>query len=162
MRKILLVIIIVLIITTGCALSNNPNSRVEELLGKYQGLDNSIIISPSILANDNNLNINLDKKYSDIIKKQYQNMTYEIKDTKEDGDNAVVTAEIEVMNYKKIINNMSGDVSEEYHNRLINKLRDVRDKVTYTIDFKLTKDNDGNWKVESLTNDMENKLLGIY
>ncbi|MBR3161493.1 MAG: hypothetical protein IKF19_02025 [Bacilli bacterium] len=162
MRKILLVIIIVLIITTGCALSNNPNSRVEELLGKYQGLDNSIIISPSILANDNNLNINLDKKYSDIIKKQYQNMVYEIKDTKEDGDNAVVTAEIEVMNYKKIINNMSGDVSEEYHNRLINKLRDVRDKVTYTIDFKLTKDNDGNWKVESLTNDMENKLLGIY
>ena len=162
MRKILLVIIIVLIITTGCALSNNPNSRVEELLGKYQGLDDSIIISSSVLANDNNLNINLDKKYSDIIKKQYQNMTYEIKDTKEDGDNAVVTAEIEVMNYKKIINNMSGDVSEEYHNRLINKLRDVRDKVTYTIDFKLTKDNDGNWKVESLTNDMENKLLGIY
>ena len=162
MRKLLFVIISIIIITTGCGLSNNPNSKIEELLGRYQRLDDSIIISSNVLANDNNLDQDFEKKYSDIIRKQYQNMVYEIKDTKEDGDKAVVTVEIEVMDYKKIINNMTGDVSSEYHDRLIKKLRDANDKVTYTIDFNLTKDNKGNWVVDTLTNEMENKILGIY
>ncbi len=161
MKKILLFLSF-LFIVIGCSLSNNPNSKVEEMLGKYQGLDDSIIISPSVLVGDNNLSIDLEKKYSDIIKKQYQNMAYEIKDTKEDGDKAVVTAEIDVINYKKVINNMTGNVSDEFHERLINKLKNAHDKVTYTIEFKLTKNGNGEWKVDALTNDMENKLLGIY
>ena len=113
MKKFILIIISIIVIITGCSLSNNPNSKTEELLGKYQGLDDSIIISPSVLANDNNLNNDLEKKYSNIIKKQYQNMSYEIKDTKIDGNKAVVTTEIEVMNYKKVINNMTGSISEK-------------------------------------------------
>lgn len=162
MKKIYLVIFSLLLIITGCSLSNNPNSRVEELLGKYQGLDDSIIISPNVLANANNLSSDLEKDYSNLIKKQYRNMSYEIKDTKEDGDKSVVTTEIEVLNYKKIINNMTGEVSNEYHKRLISKLKNTHDKVTYTIDFNLTKKGNGKWEVDALTNDMENKLLGIY
>ncbi len=162
MKKFILIIISIIVIITGCSLSNNPNSKTEELLGKYQGLDDSIIISPSVLANDNNLNNDLEKKYSNIIKKQYQNMSYEIKDTKIDGNKAVVTTEIEVMNYKKVINNMTGSISEKYHNKLINNLKNTHEKVTYTIDFNLTKDNNEKWTIDPLTNEIENKLLGIY
>ena len=162
MKKIYVLIISFIFIVTGCSLSNNPNSKVEELLGKYQGLDDSIIISPSVLANDNNLSSDLEKDYSKLIRKQYQNMAYEIKDTKEDGDKAVVTTEIEVVNYKKVINNMTGEVSDEFHKKLINNLENTHDKVTYTIDFNLTKNSNGKWEVDALTNDMENKLLGIY
>ena len=161
MKKIM-VFLVSLFVMVGCSLNNNPNSKVEELLGKYQSLDSSIIISASMLSNDNNLNNKLENKYIDVIKKQYSNMGYEIKDTKEDGDKAVVTAEIEVVNYKKVINSMTGDVNDEYHRRLINKLKSANDKVTYTIEFNLTKDNKGNWEVDSLNNDIENKLLGIY
>ena len=161
MKKIM-VFLVFLFVMVGCSLNNNPNSKVEELLGKYQSLDSSIIISASMLSNDNNLNNKWENKYIDVIKKQYSNMGYEIKDTKEDGDKAVVTAEIEVVNYKKVINSMTGDVNDEYHRRLINKLKSANDKVTYTIEFNLTKDNKGNWEVDSLNNDMENKLLGIY
>ena len=161
MKKIM-VFLVFLFVMVGCSLNNNPNSKVEELLGKYQSLDSSIIISASMLSNDNNLNNKWENKYIDVIKKQYSNMGYEIKDTKEDGDKAVVTAEIEVVNYKKVINSMTGDVNFEYHRRLINKLKSANDKVTYTIEFNLTKDNKGNWEVDSLNNDMENKLLGIY
>lgn len=157
-----LIIIISIIIITGCSLSNNPNSKTEELLGKYQSLDNSIILSPKTLANDNNLSIDLEKEYTELIKKQYQSMSYEIKDTKEDGDKATVTVEIEVLDYKKIINQTNGPIDDNYHKRLIDKLKQAHDKVTYTIDITLTKDNRKNWETEPLTTDEENKLLGIY
>ncbi len=151
-----------LLFLTGCNLSNTPNGKVEELLGKYQSLDSSIIINPNILANDNDLDDDLEKQYSDIIKKQYQSMSYDIKDTMEDGDKAVVTVEVEVINYKKIINHMTGNISYNYHKRLIKNLKNSHDKVTYTIDFNLSKDNNGKWSVDALSNDQENKLLGIY
>ena len=161
MKKIVLIISIIFIIT-ACSLNNNPNSKTEELLGKYQRLDNSIIISPSVLANDNNLSISLEKEYNNLIKKQYKNMTYEIKDTIEDGDKAIVKVEIEVINYKKTINNMTGKVGDKYHKKLIKKLNNTNNKTTYTIEINLTKDNNGKWSINPLTNEIENKLLGIY
>ena len=162
MKKIIIIIYSILFILTGCSLSNSPNSKVEELLNKYQKLDKSIIISPSILANDNNLNNNLETKYSNIIKKQYKNLSYEIKNTKEDGNTAIVTTEIEVINYKKIINNTNGPKGNIYHQKLIKSLNETQEKVTYTIDFTLTKDEKGKWIVNNLSNEIENKLLGIY
>ena len=161
MKKIILIISIILIIT-ACSLNNTPNSKTEELLGKYQNLDNSIIISPTVLANDNNLASSLEKEYKSLIKKQYRNMSYEIKDTIEDGDKATVIVEIEVINYKKTINNMTGKVGDKYHKKLIKKLNNTSDKITYTIEINLTKDNNGKWNINPLTNEIENKLLGIY
>lgn len=162
MKKIIFVFVSMLLVITGCSLSNTPNAKLEELLGKYQSLDDSIIISPEVLAKDNNLDAFLEKDYSDIIKRQYQNMSYEIKNTKEDGDIATITTEIEVMDYKKIINNMTGEYSNEYHKRLINNLKNAHDKITYSIDFTLTKNEKGVWKVDNLSNEMNMKLLGIY
>ena len=160
MKKIILIISIILI--TGCSLNNTPNSKIEELLGKYQSLDNSIIISTSTLANDNNLTESQDREYRNLVRKQYQNMSYEIKDTEEDGNKAKVKTEVEVINYKKTINNMTGERGEEYHKRLIKKLNNTTERVTYTIEFNLTKDNNGKWNINPLTNEIENKLLGIY
>ena len=160
--KKLLILIIGTTIITGCSLNNNPNSKTEELLGKYQGLDNSIIISPEVLANDNNLSNNLEEEYSNMIKKQYQSMSYDIKDTEEDGNKAIVTVEIEVLDYKKVINHMTGNKNKKYHKRLLEKLKNTHDLVTYTIKINLTKDNKGKWNTEALTNDDQNKLLGIY
>ncbi len=162
MKRNILIIYIILLIMTGCSLNNTPNSKTEELLNKYQKLDSSIIISPNVLANDNNLTIDLEKEYNKIIKKQYKNLSYEIKNTKEDGNTATITTEIKVLNYKKVIDNMNGKKGRKYHQRLINKLKETNERVTYTIDITLIKNEKGIWKVNSLSNEIEKKLLGIY
>ena len=79
MKKIMLVLITCVVIITGCSLNNTPNSKVEELLGKYQGLDNSISISSYPITKREDLDDDIENKYRELIKKQYRNLSYEIK-----------------------------------------------------------------------------------
>ncbi len=162
-KKIIILVIISALIISGCNLNNNPNSKVEELLTKYQMLDKDIVISSYDITNNNNLNNNLKKKYNKIVKNTYKNITYDIKDTKIDGNNATVTTEIEVYNNKSVINkysinNYSG---EEYYKHLLNGLEKNKEKVTYTIDFTLNKVNK-TWILDDLTKEIELKLIGMY
>ena len=54
------------------------------------------------------------------------------------------------------------DIEKEYNDKVIKDLQEVKEKTVYTIEFSLTKDKKGEWSVDLLTNDIENKLLGIY
>lgn len=165
MKKIMLVLIICVVIITGCSLNNTPNSKVEELLGKYQGLDNSISISSYPITKREDLDDDIENKYRELIKKQYRSLSYEIKDDKIDGDNAVITTEISVLDYKTVIEkyrSKNSDAVKAYDNDLIDDLSKVNKRIVYTIDFNVSKNNKGEWKVSTLTTDMENKLLGIY
>ena len=154
LKKILLVCLLLLM---GCSLSNSPTSKVEELLGKYQGLDKNINYDYTALSLDADLSDDLVNRYVDLIKKQYRNLSYEVKDEVIDGDMATVTVEIEVIDYKKVL----VDESISQLTRIKN-LEEVDDKVTYTIDFFVHKDKKGNWRVDDITLEQENKLLGIY
>ena len=60
---------------------------------------------------------------------------------------------IEVLNYKDIINNNKEDIIKE--------LKNTKSKITYTIDFTLTKNKD-KWKIDELTREQKDKLLGIF
>ena len=102
-------------------------------------------------------------EYIKLIKDQYQNLSYEIKEEIIDGNTATVTTSVKIKDYKKIINNYNKNeyTPEEYHNLIIDDLKDAKDKVTYTIDFTLIKDSEGNWNMDDLTNEMKEKLLGI-
>ena len=66
--------------------------------------------------------------------------------------------------YKKVLEKYTrNDYSEkEYNDKVIKDLQEVKEKTVYTIEFSLTKDKKGEWSVDPLTNDIENKLLGIY
>ena len=162
MKKIIINLILILFLT-ACNLNNTPNSKVEELLGKYQSIDNSIIITPNMLVNNNNLDEKTNKEITRIIEKQYKNMAYSIKETKEDGDTATVTTEIEVLNYKSVLNDESLSMADnDYYNNLIKKLNNTTKKVTYTINFTLTKNNEDKWEVNDNNKEEENKLLDIY
>lgn len=154
----------IIILLVGCSLSNNPNSKVEELLGKYQTLDSSINITPNLLSNSSNLDNDIEEEYKKAVETQYKNLSYELKDEKIDGDSATITTEIEVLDYKQILEKYQKDNydEKEYHNNVIREFKNVKEKTTYTIDFSLTKDKNGKWSVDPLTTDMENKLLGIY
>ena len=143
---------------TGCNLNNNPTSKVEELLGKYQGLDKEITYDYTSLTNDSSLSKELIEKYEDVIKKQYRNMTYEVKEETIDGNTATITTEIEVINYKKILE----DSKESNHETIIKELNHTKNKTTYTIDFTVTKTKKGKWTIDPITEEQKLKLLGIY
>ena len=168
MKKIISMFIFLLLLV-GCSLSNTPTSKVEELLSKYQMLDSDIKEGINTVIEEESLTSEQKERYRKIIEKQYKNLTYEIKDEKIDGNIAVITTEIEVMDYKKIVNETNDSylgrndyTVEEYNNTKLNNLEAAKDKVTYTIDFEVIKDDNGNWKLSALNNEIIKKIQGMY
>ncbi len=70
-------LIILIILLISCSLNNTPTSKIEELMGKYQSLNKDIEINYNYLGLENNK-----KEIKELIKKQYKNMTFEIKEEK--------------------------------------------------------------------------------
>ena len=168
MKKVLLLLIITIIIS-GCNINNTPTSKVEELLAKYQGLDTDIENEIEEILSDETLTIEQKKEYKELIRNQYKNMTYNIKNEEIDGDNAIITVEIEVIDYKGAITitedkylGRDDYTIEEYNNDKIEELKKAKSATTYTLEIELTKNSDGDWKVNSLSNIEKKKLQGMF
>jgi len=167
---------------TGCSctngtLLNTPQKKVEMFLANYQTLDADVLEQlDDVIDREDTFNETQKEEYRDIMKNHYQNLTYEIKDEVIDGDTATVTVEVEVTDYSKIMSEADAyrteneseflDEAGEYDESLfvdyrLEKLKDAKEKVKYTIDFTLTKIND-EWELDSLTDEQENKLHGLY
>lgn len=100
------------LVLSGCSMGNTPTRKVEGFLNNYNSNDSAVLEQLQEMVNSDSLmNDTQRSKYSDIMKKQYKDMTYEIKDEVIDGDNATVTAEIEVYDYYRI-----NRESEDYYN----------------------------------------------
>ena len=168
MKKILSLFIFLLLLV-GCSLSNSPTSKVEDLLIKYQMLDKDIKSGIEEVVNEETLTSNQKERYRKIIEKQYKNLTYQVKEEKIDGDTSTITTEIEVIDYKKAINEAISKYQgktdytiEEYNNTKLDALEKAKEKVKYTIEFEVKKDNNGNWKLSSLSNETIKKIQGMY
>lgn len=168
MKKIISIFIFLLLLV-GCSLSNTPTAQVEDLLSKYQMLDSDIKTGIEDVIKQETLTEDQKERYRKIIEKQYKNLTYEVKDEQTDGDIAIIKTEIEVLDYKKSVNEINSMYQgrndytiEEYNNAKLDALEAVKDKVTYTIDFNVIKDEDGNWKLSSLNNEAIKKIQGMY
>ena len=172
MKKILKIILpcLIIFILMGCDLNNTPTSKVEEGLSDYQMVSNNININEKVqlLTDGDTLTDEQALEYRNIIEKQYKNLAYNVKDETVDGDSAVVSVQIEVANFKDAIEDLNREVDktiigvEQYNDRKIEKLKDVKDKVTYTIEFDVYKGKDGNWNLEQFGSMEEQKLLGLY
>lgn len=172
MKKKLKLIIpcLIIFILMGCNLNNTPTSKVEERLSQYQMMDKSIDTEDrlELFTNSDELTENQKKEYEKIIKKQYQSLSYDVKEEMIDGDTATVTVSIKVIDYKKLDEELNRETDganitvEQYHTSRIDKFKEAKDKVNYTIDFLLTKDSNGTWNLNDLDSTIEEKLLGIY
>lgn len=171
MKKYLFLIIsiILIIFTVGCNLGNTPTSKVEDLLNKYQMLDEDIKTDINKIIDSENLTENQKERYKKILEKQYKNLSYKIKDEVIDNDGALVTVELEVLDYKKSIEKTEREFQiqedyslEEYNNKKIKNLEETKDKVIYTIELSLIKNKDNKWKLNALTNVDKKKLQGMY
>jgi len=180
MKKIIFFIIGVFIISlTGCNtnINNTPTKKVEEFLTKYQTLDAEVIKDlDKVIEEEEKFNtINRDK-YRELIKKQYKDLTYLIKDETIDGDKAIVEVEITVKDYKRVMdeseiyrdNNISlftdelGNYKETmYIEYVIEQLENAEDTVKYTLELGVTK-NDKKWELDQIDDETEDKILGIY
>ncbi len=168
MKKILSLFIFLLLLV-GCSLANSPTSKVEDLLTKYQTLDKDIKTGIDEVINEETLTSEQKDRYRNLIEKQYKNLAYQIKDERIDGDTATITTEIEVLDYKKAINEAVSKYQdrndytvEEYNNSKLDSLEKTKEKVKYTIDFEVVKDKNGNWKLSSLSNETIKKIQGMY
>ena len=174
MKKLIYILFLFLLV--GCNdLSNTPTKKAEEFLKKYQSLDSSVISDLNSAVNETDLNEEQKKLYVDIMKKHYQNLSYEIKDETMDGDEAVVTVEIAVTDFKRVLddaNNYMNDNKEQFYENgeysvvkfndyKLEKLKEAKEKVRYTIEIKLTKIND-KWSVDKLDTDTYDKINGVY
>ena len=179
MKKMLIAFIMVLFLT-GCNndLMNTPTKRVETMLNNYVTLDEEVVddldntlLEETVMTNEQK------SRYKDILKRQYQNLSYEIKDEIIDGDTATVEVEINVYDYRKIIdeaddylnNNQDEFLTEDGTTTDISKFNDykldllekAKDKVTYTLNLTLKKVDD-KWTLDDLTDTEISKIHGLY
>lgn len=177
MKKYIIAFFIILLFT-GCKndLMNTPTKKVETLFNNYITLNEDVLDDlDEILLSETVMNTNQKEKYRDILKHQYQNLSYSIKDETIDGDNATVEVEIEVYNYAKVINeaieylnnnplefklNDETDISK-FNDYKLEKLEDTKEKVKYTLNLTLSKIDD-KWVLDDLTDIEISKIHGLY
>lgn len=177
MKKILLFILSIFLLTGCDTLMNTPTKRVENLLSKYQTQDEEVLTQLDDTLRDETLLNNEQKdRYRNLMTKQYKNLAYTVKNETIDGKTAVVEVEIEVYDYNKaitsaedyLLNNASefqddiGQVNNtQYNDYKITQMEGVKDKVTYTINFTLSKVDD-KWFIDDLTETERMKIHGLY
>jgi len=173
-----LVVMLSIVMLTGCnTVMNTPTKRVENLLSKYQTNDEEVLTQlDETLLSETILTKDLKDRYRSLMKKQYGDLRYQIKDETVDGNTAVVEVEIEVYDYNgaikniedKLINN-NGDYIDDTGNLLTNKyneekirlMEEVKNRVTYTLNLTVSKIDD-KWIVDDLTETERLKLHGLY
>ena len=166
MKKNIFLLATALFLLIGCVMNSTPTSTVEDLFLKYQRLDSDIEKGINDILDEQNMTTENRERYYKLLEKQYRSLTYEIKDEKIDGNEAIIIAEIEVIDYKKMINDLTFDSSlytkDSFDNEKLNRLENAKDKVTYTLELTLTKDEDNTWKLNALTNEETKKIQGMY
>ena len=171
-----LIILISIIFLTGCTdIMNTPSSKVEEFLGKYQTMDTSIVNELDNTIEEMSASDNYKKEYKSLLLKQYQNLSYKIKDEKIDNNTANVEVEIEVFDYYNTLERVKVDIDknsddfkddkdksskEKIEEYKIKKLKATTNKTKYQIIFTLTK-KDGKWTLDKLSDDDIKKIQGL-
>jgi len=116
------------------------------------------------------------KEYKDIMKKQYQNLSYKIKDETVDGDDATVEVEIEVYDYHSAISEIEEELDknqeafldennnldiEKFMNAKLEQLNNVKEKIKYTLYIDVHKKDD-KWVMDNISETDLKKLHGLY
>ena len=170
---------VVLLLFTGCSLSvddTTPEEAVDTFFEKYRSKDDNIITQLIDTIASEELLDEQKEKYQELMEKQYDQFAYVIKNIDETEAKAAATIELTVLNYRSAIikaeeelknnpekfNDNEGNFSEEkYMDYKIEKMKEVTDTTTHTIELSLTKENDM-WKVNELSGNDISKLHGLY
>lgn len=152
-----------------------PSEKTESMLNRYVKNDESILTELDETLNKKDLSKEQKERYKNIIKDEYSNIKYKIKNEKIDGNEATVDVEITVKDLYKASKEageyLIDHTSEFYTNDIydeskfidykLSKMESTKDTITYTISIVLT-NNDGMWTITDIDNDTLEKIHGIY
>lgn len=173
-----LTVLLSVIMLTGCdTMMNTPTKRVEKLLSMYQTKDEEVLNQlDETLLTETILDTDLKDRYRELMKKQYGDLSYQIKDETVDGDTAIVEVEIEVYDFNSAVESMEDKIitdnsnyiddtgnliTSKYNEEKIRLMEDVKSRITYTLNFTVSKIDD-KWIVDDLTETERLKLHGLY
>ncbi len=177
MKKILL-FLLAFFLVVGCDnLMNTPTKRVEEFLNKYQKMDSKVLEQLDYtLDQDYELTEEQKEEYKKAMEKQYKDLVYTVKEETVDGKTATVKVEIEVYDYSKaisaadnyLLNNQDEFIKDDgtidkgkFLDYKIDAISKISDRVKYTLDLTVTKDDDA-WVMNDITEIDRQKIHGIY
>ncbi len=179
MKKYLTIIMVfaMCLVLSGCGVKKTAKGAVEDFLNQYKNLSSNVISDLENVVDQENLTDKQKEVYRDILKKQYKDLKYEIENETYDGDNATVDVKITVYDLYKVQKDANDyltdngdefkDETDTFSNELfmdykLEKMKMTNDTIEYTINFKVTKDDNGNYKVIDVTNEDLEKIHGIY
>ena len=177
MKKKIFLIVSLLLLVVGCGcMKKTAKGAVQNYLNQYKNLSANVISDMDDVIDNENLTDTQKEKYRDVLKKQYQDLKYDIVSEKYDGDNATVDVKIKVYDLYKVQKDAndylttSGDEFKEngvFSNDLfmdykLDKMKKTMDTIEYNITFNVTKDDKGNYKVSDLSNTDLEKIHGVY
>ena len=175
MKKII-ILFLTFILFTGCEnLMNTPIKKTERFLEKYQMLDDDLLNELSYKIESTELTIDQKNTYRNLMKRQYSNLIYEVKDEEIDGKVAIVKVEIEVYDYSlansKTLeyarNNQDEFITDnkidqkKYIDYKLNIMKSIDERIKYTLELKLIKKNK-NWVMDELSEETLQKINGLY
>lgn len=174
MKKII-VLLISLVALSACSLSNTPSGKVEAYLNQYNSLNETVKADMESKITGENLSSDNQTIYRSVLTRQYQDMKYEMKDEKIDGDKATVTVKITVYDLYKLdkdsynylnehqdeftINGMYDE--DTYSKYKLNNMLNTNEKINYEVTFNLNK-KDGEWVLENPDRTTLEKIHGLY
>ena len=188
MKKLFIVGLLSLFLLTGCGTDMSPTGAVEKFLSKYQKMDSEVLAQlDKVVSEDSDMSDEQKKEYKTLMERQYQNLNYKIVDEEIDEDKATVEVEIEVFDYassirkseeyytenrdmfeqsshEENVDREDGDiieVSSKYIDYKIQQMKNVSDKIKYTLTFDLEK-KDNEWKVLEISDLDRKKLHGLF
>lgn len=172
----LLAILLVTFVTLLIVKSNNksPVTLTKEYMNRYQKLDKDLIKNIKYEYNDD-LTPTQKEKFEDVMKRQYENMTYEITNEIVNKHDAIITVQFIVYDLSSAMDRansyvevysdkfMKGNKFDPYKatDYKLQTLKKYEEKVTYSIDFAYYKEN-GKWKMTDLSDVDLKKLNGMY
>lgn len=171
---------LMIVLMSGCGektILDTPTKKVEAFFANYQTLDEDVLTQlDDTIDNDDTLSEDQKDEYRELMKKHYQNLKYDVKDEVINGDTATVTVEIEVTDYTKVMtdadkyldenkdtfNDEEGNYDETLFTKYrLDKLKEAKDTVKYTLDMTLTKVDD-EWQLDDISDIDEKKIHGMY
>lgn len=179
MKKFLSVLVIMVfsISLVGCGcMKKTAKGAVEDFLDQYKNLSANVLSDMDKVIDDENLTDKQKDLYRDVLKRQYQDLKYKIENETYDGDNAKVEAKITVYDLYKVQKEANDYLTKNedkfkenntFSNALfmdykLDKMKKANETIEYTINFNLTKDDKGNYKVVDLTDEDLEKIHGVY
>lgn len=178
MRKklFLLIILLSVVILSGCGKNMTAKEAVADYLEMYITLDNKVVSQLDEYVNKEDLSDDQKNTYKSILKKQYTTMNYNVIGETYNGDTAYVRVKVNVMDLYKV--QKESDLYLEEHKDEFNddngvydagkyiayklkQMKEATETTEYEIEFKVVKTNN-NWEVSQLSNDDLEKIHGIY